>query len=61
MGKLKKNIWVSLTGISGLLLSLAGFNLIELSPELVKYTGLSLLALSLIFWVLPDGRREVLK
>lgn len=59
MHNLKKTLWVGLTGISGLLLTLAGFNLINLSPELVKYTGITLLIVSILFYFLPDNRSKV--
>lgn len=58
MGKIKKLLWVGITGISGGLLTLAGYDLIELSSDLVRYTGLVLLGLALIFMVLPSGKKK---
>jgi hypothetical protein len=59
MHSIKKTLWVGLTGVAGLLLTLAGFNLIALSPELIKYTGIALLVFSALFYILPDGRSNV--
>lgn len=56
MAKLKRFLSVTLTGISGLLLTLAGLDLIELSKTLIFYAGVVLLAAALITYVLPDGR-----
>ncbi len=46
---LKKLILVSVLFIAGVLLSLAGFGMIEFNPNLFKYTGFGLLALALIY------------
>ena len=43
MGTLKKIFFVGLIGIGGLLLTLAGFDLIQLSQSLILYSGISLL------------------
>lgn len=61
MRNFKKTLWVGLTGISGLLLTLAGFNLIDLSPQLIKYTGIALLTLSILFYLLPEGKNIDIK
>lgn len=47
MAKIKKTIFVGLTGIVGLLLTLAGLSLIQISPSLILYTGVGLLILAL--------------
>ena len=59
MQSLRKTLWVGLTGVAGLLLTLAGFNLIGLSLELIKYTGVVLLIVSLLFYILPDTKPRV--
>lgn len=46
MTKVKKLLFTSLIGIGGLLLTLAGLNLIQLSLPLILYVGLLYLALS---------------
>lgn len=58
MARIRKFLSVTLTGISGLLLTLAGFNLIELSKSLILYAGVILLAAALITYIIPDGQRE---
>ncbi len=58
MAKLKKLFFVTLSGISGLLLTLAGLSLIELTPTLILYVGIVLLALSAIFYILPEGKKR---
>ncbi|MBI4037046.1 hypothetical protein HY385_01340 [Candidatus Daviesbacteria bacterium] len=52
MLKFKKVILVGLTGIAGLLLTLAGLNLIQLSDSLILYSGLSLLILAILMYFL---------
>ena len=46
MSQIKKLIFVALAGIGGLLLTLAGLNLIELSKDLNLYAGIALLVLA---------------
>lgn len=58
MGRLKKILWVAITGVSGGLLTLAGYDLVELSSDLIRYTGLTLLGLALVFMVWPAGRKK---
>lgn len=43
-----------LTGLAGALMSLAGLGLIELSKDLILYTGVVLLVLTVLFY-LTDG------
>ena len=45
----KKLILVTCLLFSGGLLVLNGYNLIQFNPELIKYTGIGLLALALIY------------
>lgn len=52
MGKLKKLVLVGLTGVAGLLLTLAGLGLIQLSLSLILYSGLVLLVLAGIMYFL---------
>lgn len=52
MGKIKRLVFLLLSGVSGLLLTLAGVNLIELSQSLVLYVGLVLLILSVLYYFL---------
>lgn len=52
MSKLKKFILVTLTGLAGLLLTLAGFNLIQLSQNLILYAGIILLVLTVLMYFL---------
>jgi hypothetical protein len=42
----KKLLFVVILGIEGLLLVLAGFNLIQLSQTLILYSGIALLIIS---------------
>ena len=46
MQKIKKLLFVAVIGIGGLLLVLAGFNLIQLSQTLILYAGLVLLVIA---------------
>lgn len=52
MGRLKKFILVTLTGVAGLLLTLAGFSLISLSQSLILYAGVILLVLAVLMYFL---------
>lgn len=52
LGKFKKILLVVLTGVAGLLLTLAGFNLIELSQNLILYAGIILLVLTALLYFL---------
>lgn len=51
MGKIKRLVLVILTGISGLLLTFAGLNLIEISKELILYTGIVLLLVAILSYL----------
>ncbi len=52
-----KNIFLgTLTGIAGLLLTLAGLNLIELTQTLILYTGVVLLGVALLFYLFRERR-----
>lgn len=57
MGKIKRLVLVSLTGISGLLLTFAGLNLIEISKELILYTGIVLLFVAILSYLF-SGRSD---
>lgn len=46
MANIKKLFFVGLIGIGGLLLTLAGLNLIQLSQSLILYAGLGLLVVA---------------
>lgn len=52
LGRFKKFFLVALIGIAGLLLTLAGINLIQLSQNLILYAGIILLALAAILYFL---------
>ncbi len=45
----KKLILVTALLVAGVLLSLAGFGMIEFNPNLFKYTGFGLLGLALVY------------
>lgn len=49
--KFKKIISVTLTGIAGLLLTLAGLGLINLSLQLILYAGIILLFVAILIYV----------
>lgn len=50
---IKKLVVIMVVGIAGLLLTLAGVNLIQLSESLILYSGVSLLLLTaLLYWLL---------
>ncbi|HKC14352.1 MAG TPA: hypothetical protein VKC89_00060 [Patescibacteria group bacterium] len=49
---MKKLIFTFFIGIGGLLLTLAGFNLIQLSQNLILYSGILLLAISALLYFL---------
>lgn len=52
LAKFKKTILFVLTGVAGLLLTLAGLNLIQLSQNLILYAGLTLLVVAaLLYWL----------
>jgi len=46
MKNIKKLFFVTILGIEGLLLVLAGFNLIQLSQNLILYSGIALIIIS---------------
>ena len=46
MQQIKKLFFVGIIGIGGLLLTLAGLNLIQLSENLTLYSGLALLGIA---------------
>lgn len=50
MAQIKKLLFVGLTGVLGLLLTLAGLSLISLSDNLLLYVGITLLATALIYY-----------
>lgn len=50
MGSVKKVLWVGLTGVSGLLLTLAGLQLIDLSETLILYSGVTLLVTAALMY-----------
>ncbi|MBI4059133.1 hypothetical protein HY404_02750 [Candidatus Microgenomates bacterium] len=50
MRGIKKLIFVGLIGIGGLLLTLAGLNLISLSETLILYAGILLLVVSTLLY-----------
>lgn len=52
LGGFKKVLLVSLAAVAGLLLTLAGVNLIQLSQTLILYSGIALLALSVLIYFL---------
>lgn len=51
LGGIKKFVLVGLTAVAGLLLTLSGLNLIEISGTLIFYTGLLLLVLSVLIYI----------
>lgn len=51
MTKIKKIFFVGVIGIGGLLLSLAGLNLIELSETLILYAGIGLLVIAALLYL----------
>lgn len=52
LGGFRKVILVVLTGVAGLLLTLAGLNLIQLSPSLILYAGVGLLIVAVLIYAL---------
>lgn len=48
--RFKKVILIILTGVAGLLLTLAGLGLITLTPPLILYSGIALLILTVLFY-----------
>jgi len=49
--KFKKVILIVLTGVSGLLLALAGVGLIQLTPILTLYSGIALLVMTVLLYL----------
>ncbi len=49
--RFKKVILIVLTGVAGLLLTLAGLGLITLTPTLILYSGIALLILTVFFYL----------
>lgn len=49
--RFKKVILIVLTGVAGLLLTLAGLGLITLTPPLILYSGIALLILTVLFYL----------
>lgn len=61
MGKIKKFLFVIFTGVPGILLTMAGLNIIQFTPQtqnLILYLGLFLLAVSLVTWIIPSGSKK---
>lgn len=52
MKELRKTIFSVLLILLGILLALAGLNLIQISQGLLLYSGIGLLALSIIFYII---------
>lgn len=52
LGKFKKVVLVGLAAVAGLLLTLAGINLIQLSQTLILYSGIALLVLTFLLYFL---------
>lgn len=49
--RFKKAILIILTGVAGLLLTLAGLGLITLTSPLILYSGIALLILTVFFYL----------
>lgn len=49
--RFRKAILVVLTGVAGLLLTLAGVGLIQLTQPLIFYSGIALLILTVLFYL----------
>lgn len=49
--RFRKAILIILTGVAGLLLTLAGLGLIQLTQPLILYSGIALLALTVLFYL----------
>ncbi len=49
--RFKKVILIVLTGVAGLLLTLAGLGLITLTTPLILYSGIALLILAVLFYL----------
>lgn len=49
--RFKKALLIILTGVAGLLLTLAGLGLIQLTQPLIFYSGISLLVLTVLFYL----------
>lgn len=49
--RFKKVILIILTGVSGLLLTLAGVGLIQLTPPLILYSGIALLVMTILLYL----------
>ena len=61
MGKLKTLTFTVPTLLAGLLLALAGFNLVELSLNLLLYIGILLIILSVAFYFVDNkNKKEVI-
>lgn len=50
MGNIKKLFFVVIIGIGGLLLTLAGLDLIQLSETLILYSGIALLVIAALLY-----------
>lgn len=50
LNRFKKVILIVLTGVAGLLLTLAGLGLITLTPPMILYSGIALLILTVLFY-----------
>lgn len=60
MKTIKKTILMLGTGVTGLLLTLAGLELIQISPALILYSGIALLVLTFLILIFA-GRENKLK
>lgn len=49
--RFRKVLLIVLTGVAGLLLTLAGLGLISLTQPLILYSGISLLILTVLFYL----------
>ncbi len=52
MEKIKKISFAAILGIEGFLLVLAGFNLIQLSQNLILYSGIALIVIAGLLYIL---------
>ena len=58
MGRLKRRVLILLTAVAGLLMTLAGLNLIELSKSLILYTGVILMVLAILSYLTERDKKK---
>ena len=58
MAKIKRFLVILVSGVGGIILTLSGLNLIQITGDLELYSGIALLVLSLLMYILPENNKK---